>query len=54
MSKFFNKESLSFVGSFLFFLFVSISFLVGLSAYAEARGVELPAGVGYILTILGR
>ncbi len=41
MSGFFNKSSFRFMGGFLFFLFVSISFLVGVSAYSEARGVDL-------------
>jgi len=45
MSSFFNKSSLKFIGSFLFFIFASISFLVGLSAYSEIRGVDLMSAV---------
>lgn len=45
MFRFFNKNSLSFIANFFLFLFVSIGFLLGVSAYAEGHGVDVSSAV---------
>lgn len=45
MFRFFNKSSLSFILAFMFFVFASITFLVGVSSYVEAEGVDVISSV---------
>lgn len=45
MFDFLNKSSMSFLVGFLVFIFLSVSFLVGVSVYAEAKGINVSAAI---------